>query len=190
MQPFHNDIDFDQFFSGYFSIPFNYAARNYLNAGDFDEVANLLDFEEFVVAEDREEAFKSIRVFLDENIRLLRNSRADNYKILKPKIKHWTEPFWSGFINGLPHEFYGARHDIAFHLINLTVAIQKVNKKDCKNISHELTCLTELSPELTELIYNNHKVYTHAASSAASGSGNYSWLIWVAIVLIKIMAGC
>ncbi len=189
MRQFQNDDNFDIFFSPYFATPFNYSARNLLNSSSFDELGDLMAYEGFLLGADREEAFKSTRVFLEENVRILKNTNKDNYNIVQPKIQHWVQPNWSSFMNNLPDEYYNYRHDIAFYLVNTTVAIQKVNRKDCKAISHELTCLTDLSTDLSKTIYDNHKVYMHASTGTSSG-GNYGWIIWGAIILVRILIGC
>jgi hypothetical protein len=188
MKKFQNDVQFDHFFSPYFSASFNYIARNYLNDLRLDDMAELLAFEDFLQGIDREEAFKPIRLFLEDSMRLLKNTNKDNYKLVKPKIAHWINTRWSHFINNLPHEFYNMRNDLISSVVNLTVAIQKTNRSDCRSISTELTCLTQLSPELTDIIYNNHQVYTNTAT--ITNSGNYGWVIWVIIILIRILSGC
>ena len=188
MKKFQNDVVFDHFFSPYFAVSFNYIARNCLNELRLNDMAELLIFEDFLQGQDREEAFRPIRIFLEENIRLLKNTNKDTYKLIKPKIEHWVSTHWSSFLNNLPHEFYNSRNDLTSNLVNLTVAIQKTNKSDCRFISTELTCLTQLTPELTDIIYSNHKVYTNTATT--TGSGNYGWIIWVVIILIRILSGC
>ncbi len=189
MQQFQNDTVFDTFVSPYFAASFNYLTRNYITELRLDDAGNLLLYEEFLQGEDREEAFRPIRIFLDDNIRLLKNTNRDNYNLVKPKLQHWMTTSWSNFLNHLPHEFYSSRNEISSNLVNLTVAIQKTDKKDCKTISTELTCLSNLSPELMDIIYNNHKVYTNTATRTGSG-GNWGWVIWVVIILMRIMSGC
>jgi hypothetical protein len=188
MQQFQNDTVFDAFFSPYFAMSFNYIARNCLNEFRLYDLGNLLLFEEFLLGEDREAAFRPLRIFLDDNIRLLKNTNTNNYKLVKPKIQHWIKGNWSGFINSLPHEFYNSRNELSSNLVNLTVAIQKTNKPDCKKISHELTSLSHLSPELADIIYNNHKVYT--SNPITRSTGNWGWIVWLIIILIRILSGC
>lgn len=188
MQQFQNDPVFDSFFSPYFAMSFNYIARNCLNEFRLDDMGSLLLFEEFLLGEDREEAFRPVRIFLEDNIRLLKNTNTDNYKLVKPKIQHWINGNWSGFVNSLPHEFYNSRNELSSNLVNITVAIQKTNKPECKRISHELTSLSHLSPELADIIYNNHKVYT--SNPITRSTGNWGWIVWLIIILIRILSGC
>lgn len=188
IKTFANEPAFDAFFSPYFAVPFNVISRNYLNDGRLSDVGAWLLFEDFLQGEDREEGFRVIRVFFEENIRLIRNINADNYKTIRPQIEHWLKPGGADLLNNLPHEFYGTKSDIVLYLINLTVRIQKINKKDCKNISTELTCITDISQEYEDLIMNNHKAYTQTRYTTSSGN-NYWWIVWAAIFILKFLAG-
>ena len=188
IKTFANDVSFDAFFSPYFAVPFNFILRNYLNAKRLSDVGAWLLFEDFLQGEDREEAFRALRIFLEENVRLLKNINSDNYQIIRPQIEHWLKPGGSDLLNNLPHEFYATKNDIVLYLINLTVRIQKTNKQDCKNISRELTCVTDIAAEYEDLIMNNHKVYTGTGVTTSSGT-NYWWVIWIAIMLFRLIAG-
>jgi len=188
IKTFTNDTAFDAFFSPYFAVPFNYISRNYLNEKRLSDMGAWLLFEDFLQGEDREEAFRAIRIFLDENIRLIKNINSDNYKSIRPQIDHWLKPGGSDLLNHLPHEFYSTKNDLVLYLINLTVRIQKINKQDCKNVSTELTCVTDITKEYEDLIMNNHKVYTQTNYATSSGN-NYWWILWVVILLFRLLAG-
>lgn len=188
MRQFQNDTVFDSFISPYFAHSFNYSARNYLNELKLYAMGELLLFEEFILGEDREEALRPVRLFLDDQIRLLKNTNTGNYKLVKPKIQQWIDSDWSSFVNNLPHEFYNSRNEISSNLVNVTVAIQKTYKADCKKISYQLTSLSHLSPELADIIYNNHKVYT--SNPLTRSSGNWGWIIWLILILVRIISGC
>lgn len=188
IKTFANDTKFDAFFSPYFAVPFNYISRNYLNDKRLSDVGAWLLFEDFLQGEDREEAFRAIRVFLEDNIRIIKNINGENYKIIRPQIEHWLKPGGSDLLNNLPHEFYGAKNDMVLYLINLTVRIQKTNRQDCKNISTELTCVTDINSEYEELIMNNHQAFTQTRYSS-SNKNNYWWLIWLIIMLFKLLSG-
>lgn len=189
LEVFLGDKDFDQFFSPYFAGPFNNISRNLLNDTRFSDLAKLFQYEDFLQPEEREEAFRPVRIFLDENLRLLKNTVTENYSSMRPKIKHWINGSWSGFINNLPQEFYDFKCDMAILLINLTVKIQKSDKDDCKGISSQLIGMRELPENLRQTIVNNHGVYFKTGSS---GGGDYRWVIWVIFILIKVltMGGC
>jgi hypothetical protein len=190
IKKFHNNIPFDEFFSPYFSHAFTQVSRNLIADLKIDELSFLLLFEEFILVNDREEAFKPIRIFLDENYRLLKNVSTDNYTMMKPKIALWVKPLWSRFFNNLPTEFDDVKHSYVVTLINVTVAIQKTNKTDCKIISKELTSLKSLAPDVVDIVYSNHKVYTGTGGSSGDGK-SYWWLIWLVFLVIRIGAkGC
>ncbi len=188
IKTFSGDTDFDRFFSPYFVLPFNYISRNFLNKGELLKQAEWLLFEDFLQPEDREEGFRPLRIFLDNNIRLLRNINGDNYKNTRPQLEHWLKPGGSSLLNNLPYEFYGAKIEIVLNLINLTVRIQRTNKRDCKAVSTELTCITDIPQEYEELIMNNHKVYTNHMP-ASTNTNNYWWIVWAIIILLRAVSG-
>jgi hypothetical protein len=193
---FFNNPEFDAFISPYFAVSFNIVARNYINTLQFEQLGYLLSFEDFINGADREEAFRSVRIFIDENIRLLKNTSKDNFMTMRPKIAHWITSDWSIFVNNLPDDFYETKEDLVIPLINLTVAIQRSNFHDCKSISFQLNQIEEISSNLKETIANNHNIYSGEKSNSDNSSGfdysNFKWIIWVIIIGLKIVAmgGC
>ena len=190
LKKFEGDPAFDVFFSPYFSVSFAYLMRNLLLEHRFEECCQLLVFDEFIIGEDREDAYKPLRLFLDENLRLFRNLNKENYASFRDKLLHWTKPNWSNMINMLPDDMFEYREQIAFHLVNLTVYIQRSFKKDCKLISYELSKVRELSTELHDTIQSNHRIYTNQSVGTSNGGwGNWGWIIWVVLILLRILSG-
>lgn len=182
---FTGNKDFDEFFSPYFAGPFNYLSRTFLAENKLREVGDLLSYEEFLQPAEREEAFRPIRIFLDENIRLLRNVNKENYDMMRPKISHWMHTDWYIFFNNLPHEFYEVKSDITTYLINIGVAVQKSHRRDCALVSEQLISLNDAPESLREIIVSNHKVYTRSFSSSGI---SISWraIFWVAWIIFMI----
>ena len=185
MRKYANDDSFDPFFSSYFAVSFAYLSRVFVNEGRFSELYNLLTFEEFIGEADREEAFRSLRVFLDDSIKTFRNVSTESYANFKDEMRVWGHSGWSNVLNILPVELEDRKGNICFHLVNVTVAIQKTHRSACKFISKELINVNGLSYDLEKIIKGNHKVYT-----ASKGTGGYGWIIWVVIILIKALSGC
>lgn len=191
MRAYYNDVSFDQFFSPYFGFSFHYLSRGYLNEGRFDEMSSLLAYDEFMLHDEREEAFRPLRVFLDDSLRAFRNINAENYASFADEMRPWGFPRWSRMLNALPEELEDRKADIALYLVNVTVAIQRTKKSDCRFISNELVQVEELPEELRKLIKSNHKVYTGGSiASSKSGGISYWWIGWVVIVLLRVLSGC
>ncbi len=191
---FQNDEQFDAFISPYFAEPFSYAIKQSIERNNMLEAGNWLAYEPFIQNEDREYAFKSSRVFLDESERLFKNLSAANYDTFRAKMKHFLKPGFAHFLNNLPDELYAYKDDFSVDLINITVFLQKPQLRDAKMISSELTKLTGLSKERYDTIFNNDKVFRKSSggSGGSSGGGGYGWIIWVVIIIIRILAsgGC
>ncbi len=186
---FQNDKEFDTFFSPYFAEPFNYITRTFLNEKNFHNLGFWLSYEDFLQLNDREIGFKSIRIFLDENLRYFNNISIGNYTTFRPKIVHWLWPDWSTFLNNLPDEFYSDKCDIVSDLINLTVTLQKTDTKDCKSISYELVKVADLPANLQEIINDNHHVFAgDPVAKPSSDWGNSWWLIWVVIFFVRLIS--
>ncbi len=181
------DDAFDVFFSPYFAGPFSQVSRTSLMARDFSALAMLLSFEDFLQPGDREEAFRPLRIFLDENQRLLRNVNKENYHIMRPQIELWVTETWHPLFNALPDEFYDTKAEMAALFINTTVALQKKNKKDCLFISTQLYNINGLPKELEDLISSNHRVFSDSGSSGRSGWGGIGWVIWIVLILARIV---
>jgi hypothetical protein len=190
-RPFTGNEKFDAFFSPYFAGPFSYMSRTFLPAGKLNEMGSLLAFEGFLLPAEREEAFRPLRLFFEENLRLFRNINKENYSMMRPKMLHWIETDWHLFFNNLPHEFYEQRNEITTFLINIGVAIQKSNRSDCRKMSDQLISLQDTPESLRSIIVSNHAVYS-GSSKSSGGWGNYFWVGWVIFMVIRLAAsdGC
>ncbi len=182
---FQGNAEFDEFFSPYFAGPFNYSLRTLLADLNFIEAGHLLAYEGFLQMNEREEAFRPLRIFLEENLRWLRNTNGENYSMMRSKIGHWADKEWYLFFNNMPHEFYEEKVEIITKLINLSVAIQKSQRSDCRSMSDQLIRLKDIPESLRQIIVSNHAVYSGAGSSSPSSSG-WKAAGWIAFILIAI----
>jgi len=189
-EPFFGNKKFDEFFSPFFAGPFNYISRTLLAEPDLNKMGKLLAYEDFLQPAERDEAFRPLRIFLDENLKLLKNTGGENYGLMRPKMKYWIESSWAGFFNNLPHEFYEVKNEIITRLINISVAVQKGHRGDCREMSDQLISLAETPESLRSVILTNHAAYNQNSSSFAWK--NIRWIIWIIIILIKLAAtgGC
>ncbi len=188
IKTYANDEKFENFFSPYFVIPFNYISRKLINENKIAELGEWMLFDDFLKTDDREEGLRTVRIFLDEKLKVLKNINKDTFKSRRDEVVNWVTAGAGRLLNNLPTDLHDVKEDIAYHLINITVAIQKVANRDCKEISTELTQIYDLSAELTDIITNNHRVYTQSGSSSPSNT-DYRWVIWVVIILLKIASG-
>ena len=188
LKNFSNDEVFDNFISPYFAISFNNVARGYLNPARLQVLGDWYRCESYVLIQDKEEAYKATRIFLNENIRLLKNVNAQNFKTFRPQIAHWFTRGGANFFNNLPDNFHDEKHQIVFHMINICVAIQRNFKYDCKVLSKELTSMQNLPSDYQKIIDGNHRIYMgESASRSNDGEKSYGWIIWVVIVVIRII---
>lgn len=184
-KPFLGNKEFDEFFSQYFVGPFNYLSRTFLAENKLRDVGTLLAYEDFLQPAEREEAYQPIRVYLEENIRILRNINNDNYNMMRPKLAHWIDTDWYLFFNYLPHEFYDTKNEITTFIINIGVAVQKTHRKDCRAMSEQLISLNETPESLRNIIVSNHAVYTGSSASGRSSWRVVFWIIWIVFMIIK-----
>ena len=190
IEKFIGNIIFDEFISPYFATSFGPISRNFIQENNFTALCKWLGYNEFIVGENREEAFKPIRIFIDEHIRIINNTNKELYIQNRMKLLFWILPGSSVFLNQLPEEFYFIKNDLIGKLINLTVEVENSYRDDSKNITKNLKDLKDIDPKLEEIIKNNYKIYTTPPRSTyteSSNSGfNLNWL-WAIIVIIKIL---
>jgi hypothetical protein len=193
------DTSFDEFFSPYFAQSFNNLSRNYITAVDYPRLTKLLQYRDFILPLQHEQAYKSIRSFLEESIRTLKNVSTDNYKVLRPKLEAWLQPGWHYVLNNLPEEYFEYVDDMVHLLINTTVKIQHIAKYDCRIISTELVGLIGINPEYKSIIDENHSIFsgqktrlTNSRNKTSEGGQSYWWILWVIFVIIRIATrgGC
>jgi hypothetical protein len=189
-EPFWGNAEFDAFFSPFFAGPFQYVSRALLTEHKLRNMGEWLKYEGFLQPAEREEALRPLRIYLDENERLLRNVKGENFKIMRPKISHWFSSSWHQMFNNLPHEFYDIKIDIVVLLINLTVAIQKSHKSDCGLLSDQLISVTDIEEHLRSTIISNHQAYSSRSGSFSNfGKGTW-WVVWLFIMLLRGVATC
>jgi len=193
IEEFISDEVFDYHFCGYFAAPFNNISRNFINHLQLDNLGEWLRYEDFILIQDREEAFRSIRQYLDETIRNLKNISTDNYHLFRDKIKEWVTPGWYRFMNNLPDDFYEQKNEVVHYLINLTVKIQHKSREESKQISSDLVELTNIRSNLMETIHSNDAIY-NGSSTISERKLTFKGWIWVVIVIIRVlligMHGC
>ncbi|MEP7252825.1 MAG: hypothetical protein ABI683_10615 [Ginsengibacter sp.] len=186
-KPFWGNKVFDEFFSPYFAGPFNSISRTILAEMYFGDLGYLMALEDFLAPAEREEAFRPVRIFLDDKARLLRNVNRDNYKIMRPKIADWIDTEWYPFFNSLPNEFYEVKNAIINQLINIGVAVQKTHRRDCRKMSEQLVQLYDAPENLRSTILSNHAVYTRSRGFSFSGRSPF-WIIWIVIMVVRAVA--
>lgn len=194
-QPFQGNASFDAFVSPYLAGPFQVILRSFLQENNLVDAGTWLSVEGFLQGEDREEGFRPLRLFLEEQERVFKNVSKDNYASFRDKLAPWLGDGWCLFLNNFPAELYDQKNDLVVDLINLTVKIQKVNRTDCQRISFELIQLSGISSDLTNTIISNNRVFNPppgSSNNTSSGGTNYWWIIWVAIMIIRVVSrgGC
>ena len=187
--PLCGNKEFDKFFSPYFAGLVNYISRTFLSNLQLHELAALLAYEEFILPAEREEAFRPIRIFLDENLRLMRNINGDNYKMMRPKISLWIDKDWHPFFNSLPDEFYDIKNDMIARMVNIGVAIQKTHRRDCRKMSKQLISLEGTPDSLHSIIVSNHAIYTGSSGDGSFSWRNVAWVGWVLFMIIRASSG-
>jgi len=185
-KPFWSNPQFDEFFSPYFAAPFNYISRTLLADMQFEMMGELLAFDGFLLPSEREEAFSPLRTFLDDSVKLLRNISKDNYKMMRPKMAHWIDTDWHGFLNALPDELYDVKVQIVNRLINIGVAVQKTHRRDCRKMSGQLILLSDMPENLRSVIFSNHKIYSRSRFSLQLRSG--FWAVWLIIAIVRAIS--
>jgi len=190
LKPFLHNREFDQFFSPYFVAPFAYISRTLLAANKLNDMGVLLAYEDFLQPAEREEAFRPLRLYLDENIRILRNVNKENYRIMRPKIMHWIEDEWSVMLNNLPHELYDLKLDITIKLLNLTVFIQRTHRKECRKVSYQLVALSDLPENIMDRINKNHHAYVRFENRESSGAGCWGFILIFIIIKLFTLRTC
>ncbi|MEO7524120.1 MAG: hypothetical protein ABIT58_08500, partial [Ferruginibacter sp.] len=154
--------------------------------------ADLYLFEDFLKADEREEGFRPVRLFLDDHISTLKNLSEVTLKGSLPKLKQWTDPGISSFLNNLPYDFDSVKIELLVYLVGATVKIQHTNRKLCKALSKQMVKVMDLPMELSDTIDNNDRIYQGniRAIKSNSGSGSYWWMIWVVLILMRILLKC
>ncbi len=193
------DDKFDSFFSPYFAIAFNNVTRICLNRELIAEQADLLQYRDFILPQHQEEGYKTLRLFLEDNIKVIKNISQENYDIMKPKMLFWLKPNWHLLLNNLPDDFFVYRDDLVHLLINLTVQLQFKSKADAIAISNNLIALQGLNPEHKRIIESNHSAYignsnynnSNNKSSSEGGVGKIIWgIIWVIFIFVRVGNSC
>lgn len=187
---FVNDEKFDAFFSPYFANAFYQISRKWFNQAQYKEISKLLLYEQFILENDREEAFKAIRIYFQEQLSIYKNISKENYSTYRNGLAYLWDYGWVDFMNTLPDEFYDLKNDLVTSVINLTVALQKPIVADSKSISTRLSKLQGLSSNLSELIINNDEVFNPKSSNSFKTYAGFGWIIFIIIRVIISAEGC
>ncbi len=184
-----NDDNFVEFVSPYMAAPYDDIMKSLLKQPNFHYAQQWLSFSKFIKPEEEENAFKSIREYMEDANYLFRNINAKTYKSKLAEINPWQTQEWSYFINSLPNSINEYSEELALHLINFGVEVQKLEKKMCYQISRQLTQLSNISQDLKTLISNNHSIYrdNYVGTSTSSDSGSWGGLRVIVIAIVVIL---
>jgi hypothetical protein len=189
LAPHKNNEGFIAFFSPYFKDVFNSLCKSLLNPPNIDVLGQFLRMQNYLLPMHYEDAFKSVSKFLTEQDKILRNTTSENYRLQRNDLAFWRDNNWHLLLNNLPESMYEVKEDFVVHLINLTVATQKINKSDCIKYSEKMIRLYNIDPEHRNIIVGNHNVF-HGNAGRAESEQSYWWVLWLAIALIRFVSHC
>lgn len=170
------DPGFVDFISPCFAESFNNVMKIFLNPVDFDEARFWMLFLRFINQDNTEAALASTRIFLDDSIRLFKNTNSQSYWTDFAQIQPWSKQQWHLFINDLPDSLYFYKESLAESLVSLTVEIQHTDQGIAYMISTRLSQMQGLSTNLENIIKKNHEIFAnnHSISINAYDSGSGS----------------
>ncbi len=171
---------FRNFISPYFAYSFNKVMHRYLRNSFLIKAGQWLKFLAFVEYVDENQALTSTRGFISETLKLFKNISKDTYRYHYPKLIIWAKQPVSLFINALPGSLSDEKEDLVIALINLTVELQKSDKRLCLGISENLMKVTGLDAVHTDLIRKNHSIFR---SKNSAGHSIWSVLRWGFIIV-------
>mgnify|MGYP003623323108 CR=1 FL=1 len=184
---------FVDFISPYFTFSFNKFMGYTIKQQSFRNASRLIDFLIFINPVDYDDAFKSSRIFLQENISILKNLNAESYKSRLRELTPWRDSDWHLFVDKLPDDFYTYKVQLAEILINLTVEVYKKDTQLALDISSNLIGLNGLPTEFANLIKNNHKVFKTSHNGQADenkGCMTVRLIFFILIALSTIVRTC
>ncbi|WP_118975971.1 hypothetical protein [Taibaiella koreensis] len=184
----HRDEGFRDFVSPYFATAFHSAMNTLLHNQDLYSAASWMDFLVFVRPEDEEQAIRSVRVFLEEALRLFRNLNDKSYRDRLPELAPWRDSSWSLLINKLPSSLMPYTDELANAIINFTVRIQKANPKLGFEISAGLMGLQRVDPSLRRLINSNHEVYRKKNNRGVFNMPSLYPVVVGLIILVRVLS--
>lgn len=189
---FENDDYFDSFFTGYFRTAFVLCSRGLLKkqTPDFITLSTLFSFEDFLKNEDREEGFRPIKTYLEENLRLFANLHPVNFDHFGSEMHPWIYENWYLLFNMLPDELYQLKCDMVLGLINTAIKCSKRSISDSQAITLKLIQLTDLPNDLRESINNIRVIYDKPSGrNFATRSEFNPWqILWIVLIFIRLIA--
>jgi hypothetical protein len=193
MNDYRKNEKFIAFVSPYLKTSFNNMCRSLLYPPKLGILGVFLKMQQFIVAQDTEEAFSSVKKYLSEQDRLFRNTTSQNYHLNRNELLPWRSGDFSSFLNLLPDSLYELKEDIVIHLINTSVSTQNTYSADASAYSAEMVKLVGIDAEHKKLILANNNVFNGSSNiGTSSGGTSYWWILWLTIALVRLvgMGGC
>jgi len=181
------DADFVKFVSPYFATSFDKVMGKILNLPNFEDAKRWMNFLVFVDnPEDEDVALNSLRIFLLDTTKMLRNINSTTYVSFMKQIKPWAEQPSGLFLDKLPDSLYKIKEDLVRAWVNFTYCTNKQNKTLCYEINSELIQVSGIDQELRDVILHNQGVF--AGKKSGRGSSGCAWgFIPVIIIVIKFI---
>ncbi|WP_118953423.1 hypothetical protein [Taibaiella helva] len=183
------DVGFRNFISSYFATAFHSAMTSLLGNKDLYNASIWIDYLAFVLPEDEERALRSVRLFLEDALKLFRNLNDTSYRDRMEELKVWRDDSWSLFIDKLPRSLMPYADELANAIINFTVRIQKADRKLCFELSSGLVGLQQVNYSLRGLIRNNHEIYRKKLNRGVFNMPSLYPVVVGLIILIRVLSG-
>ncbi|GEM_PF-6482825 len=183
-----NDEEFRYFLAPQMATAFNSVVKSLLKVPDFYNAFLWLRLKVFITPEEEEYAYQSLRIFLEEQLRLFKNLNSETYTNKYNEIAPWQRQEWHLLFNNLPDSLYYFNDEFAHVLINFTVQVQRADKRLCVAISSRLVQMQHVSYNYKKLIDDNHRIYTANTPVGTVQRKNKSpHMGWIATALVIVL---
>ncbi len=193
-----------RYISAAFAPLFNKEMKNRLQSGNFEYAADWIPNCRLILTTDGEQAFKSTKDFLEENVKLFRNLNKVSFATRSNEVEPWKGE-WARFLNWLPDMVFAQKEELSLTLINFCVEIQNADINTCYAISRQMVQLDFLDARHTDIIKGNHEIYYSKLTDPRSYAQqdqtaypnqkksriNFIWFIIGAIlILVRLASTC
>lgn len=182
-----NDEGFRYFLGPLMATAFNSVMKSLLKVPDFYNAFLWLRLKVFITPEEEEYAYQSLRIFLEEQLRLFKNLNSETYTNKYNEIAPWQRQEWHLLFNNLPDSLYYFNDEFAHVLINFTVQVQRPDKALCLAISTRLLQMHNVSYNYKKLINDNHRIYLSNAPVSTQRKSKSPHMGWIATALVIVL---
>lgn len=182
--------------SPYVAHSFLQVSRYLLQQQNLELLASFMHLDRFIVEEDKEAAYSAINNYINEQYKVFKNLNTETYLAKTDLIAPWTSQMWYDIFNRLPNALDHLIDDFTRKVTDFLVDIQHIDRSKAVHLAYNLSRITRLDYEMTELTKSNYEAlvekptFTGTRDTKQNKKFYWMYVAFILFFLFRVLRAC